>query len=316
MPLHPDIESRLPLLAGIPSLDDAISNPEMRAKLEEFGAYPDASLPPMVPTRDVLLPGPHGSVPVRIYSPQGEPGQKRRAFVWMHGGAFMFGDLDMHEADWTARELAHRASAVIISVDYRLAGNGISYPVPLDDVTAAVRWVRANAEDLGIDAVSIGGASAGANLATGATLRLQDEDGWTPENLVLAYPFMHPDLPAPSASLTRALREIVPAMRPSGQMFESAWDHYLGAVRSNPPGYATPGAAALDRLGPTLVLNAEYDDLRASGEAFSASLAAAGVDVEQVMIRGVFHGFLNLPKALAPVDEALNRIASRLNPLG
>lgn len=49
--------------------------------------------------------------------------------------------------------------------------------------------------------VAIGGASAGANLDADAALRLRDEDNWTPEHLVLVYPFMHVELPKPSASL-------------------------------------------------------------------------------------------------------------------
>ncbi len=68
----------------------------------------------------------------------------------MHGGAFQFGDLDTKEADWTARQLVQRASATIVSVDYRLAGIGVKYPIPLDDVIAAIRWVQANMTELGV----------------------------------------------------------------------------------------------------------------------------------------------------------------------
>ena len=60
----------------------------------------------------------------------------------------------------------------------------------------------------------------------------------------------------------------------------------------------------LDGLCPTVVINAEYDRLRASGEAFTAALALAGVDVRQVMVPGVLHGFLNQPAELEPVGGA------------
>jgi acetyl esterase len=59
---------------------------------------------------------------------------------------------------------------------------------------------------------------------------------------------------------------------------------------------------------PTLVLNAEYDDLRTSGEAFSAALALAGVDVRQVQVKTMLHGFLNLPASIGPVSAALDLI--------
>ena len=61
---------------------------------------------------------------------------------------------------------------------------------------------------------------------------------------------------------------------------------------------------------PVLVLNAEYDDLRSSAEAFTAALAVAGVDVRQVTVRGVLHGFLNQPAELEPVGCALDLIAA------
>src|SRR5205807_2514247 len=65
----------------------------------------------------------------------------------------------------------------------------------------------------------------------------------------------------------------------------------------------------LDGLCPTLVLNAEYDHLRPSGEAFTAAAALAGVDVRQVTIRGMLHGFLNLPSEVGPVRHCLDLIA-------
>lgn len=316
MPFHPEIASRLSLLDGVPSLEEALSNPAMLRQLEAFDAYPDAAQPPVVATEERSVPGPHGSVPVRIYFPSGKPSQGRPGFVWLHGGAFRFGDLDMKEADWTARELVHKAGAVVVSVDYRLAVEGINYPVPLDDVVAVIQWARDNTADLGISSISLGGASAGANLAAGAALRVRDEESWTPEHLVVVYPSMHTDAPTPSDSLARAQAEMVPAMRLSPKMYRTSKEYYLGPLVSNPPGYAMPGLADLDGLPPTLVLNAEYDDLRASGEAFSAALAAAGVDVEQVLVRGMLHGFLNLSTSFEPVDDALERIARRLRAAG
>ncbi|MFK0040573.1 alpha/beta hydrolase [Paenarthrobacter sp. NPDC090517] len=313
MPFHPGIATRLPLLEGIPSLEAGLSEPQMEA----FDAYPDAPPPPSATTRIVSVPGPHGPVPLRIYTPV-EPSQEAdsaHALVWMHGGAFQFGDLDTKEADWTARQLAQRASATIVSVDYRLAVNGVHYPVPLDDVVAAIRWVQANMTELGLTSLSVGGASAGANLAAAAALRLRDEDMWVPEHLVLVYPMMHAELPAPSESLRLALAELPNVLRLTPRMIHLATENYVGTSSEDSiPGYAMPATADLDGLGPTLVLNAEYDELRASGEAFSALLAARGVDVEQVKIRGMLHGFLNLPPTFAPVDDALERIAARLRP--
>jgi acetyl esterase/lipase len=76
-------------------------------------------------------------------------------------------------------------------------------------------------------------------------------------------------------------------------------------------GSAGPRLPGRARGGPVAVAaaRAEYDDLRASGEAFAAALALAGVDVRQVQARTMLHGFLNLPASLEPVRAALDLIA-------
>jgi acetyl esterase/lipase len=62
----------------------------------------------------------------------------------------------------------------------------------------------------------------------------------------------------------------------------------------------------LEGLCPTVVINAEYDDLRSSGEDFVARLALAGVDVRQVTAVGMLHGFLNTRADVEPVGQALD----------
>ncbi|WP_199506466.1 alpha/beta hydrolase fold domain-containing protein [Geodermatophilus sp. TF02-6] len=52
------------------------------------------------------------------------------------------GDLEMPEADRTARQVCPRAGAVVVSVDHRLCLDGVHHPVPHDDVVATSRWVR------------------------------------------------------------------------------------------------------------------------------------------------------------------------------
>ena len=84
------------------------------------------------------------------------------------------------------------------------------YPVPHDDVVAAVRWARGSASSLGIDPgrVSLGGASAGASLAAGAALKLRDADGQPPAHLVFAYGVAHPVLPPVSGEQAALMREV------------------------------------------------------------------------------------------------------------
>ena len=311
MPIHPAIASNLHLLEGIESFEQGLADPEQRARLDAFMSIRGAPPPPAVAARPASAPGPHGDVPVRVYEPE-DGGNSRPCLVWLHGGAFRMGDLDMPEADWTARQVCERAGAVVVSVDYRLCVGGVTYPVPHDDAVAAVRWVRDSAAALGIDPdrITVGGASAGGNLATGAVLRLRDDDAWQPAALVLAYTTLHAVVPAPSAALAALMTEVPRLLRFLPEDRRSITTNYLGGPESRADGYAMPAHAVLEGLCPVLLLNSEYDDLRASAEAFTAALALAGVDVRQVLVPGMLHGFLNMPAAdVEPVERALTLVA-------
>ena len=231
------------------------------------------------------------------------------ALVWAHGGGFAAGDLDMPEADWVARTLAARGITVV-SIDYRLVGDGCRYPAPSDDVLAAWRWTLFNADELGIDParVAIGGASAGANLVTGAMLRLLAEPvpAQLPAGVFLAYPTLLAVQPAPDAAL-RALLDANPAAdRFDAANVRAMYEAYLGGPVDDAPLPAVPGRAAASDLAdfpPVLMINDEADELRVSGEVFAATLVEAGVPLELVVERGTQHGHLNRPGEPAASDS-------------
>ena len=311
--IHPDVAARFPMLDGLTSMREAYGTPAGLERIRAYESWEPQEAPPVVEVRDDVAPGPHGPVPVRIYEPPAGERTGRPCFVWAHGGGFLGGDLDMREADWTAREVCVRAGAVVVSIDYRLAVDGVCYPVPHDDTVAAIAWVRDSATDLGVDAerIVVGGASAGANLTAGAVLGLRDREGWLPRTLVFVYGVAHPVVPPPSPALSAALAELPAILAPPpGQRDDFLSVNYLGGPLSSADGYAMPALAVLEGLCPVLVLNAEYDNLRSSAEAFTAALAVAGVDVRQVIVRGVLHGFLNQPAELEPVGQCLDLIAA------
>jgi acetyl esterase len=311
MPLHPMHVNKVHLLEGLPSVEEVMADPVSFARLVEFWTPEDASPPPEVDIRGAEASGPHGPVPLRVYSPPGDALNGRPGLVLVHGGGFVAGDLDDVGNDRMAREVCARAGAVVVSVDYRLATDGICYPVPHDDVVAAVRWVREAAPTLGIDPqrLSLGGGSAGANLAAGAALRLRDDDGWMPAALLLVVPVLHPVLPPPSRGLATVLPEVPAMFRFLPEDVARMNRTYLGGPESAADGYAMPGLGDLEGLCPTVVINAEYDDLRSSGEAFVAALALAGVDVQQVTVPGMLHPFTILPSSVQPVERAMTLLA-------
>lgn len=255
---------------------------------------------PTDPT-DLFVPGPHGPVPVRVFW-----GEGRRALLWCHGGAFAFGDLDMPEAAWTARQVVERTGLTVVTPDYRLvtpldapARWPVRWPVPSDDVLAAWTWLVERAADLAPDGVLLGGASAGANLAAGAVLRMAG-DTPRPQALFLAYPTLHSVQPAPSAELVDLLAALPPEERWGPAEVLAMYRGLLGPEQvDDPPAAAVPGhcvPADLRDVPRTLVLLSEVDGLRPSGEDFAAKLAAAGVDVRVHLEPGTTHGHLNEPQ--------------------
>jgi acetyl esterase/lipase len=85
--------------------------------------------------------------------------------VWIHGGAFFFGSKEGFPVEPVPVHLLLEGYAVA-SINYRLSSEAV-FPAQLEDCKAAVRWLRAHADEFGIDPNRIGvrGASAGGNLA-------------------------------------------------------------------------------------------------------------------------------------------------------
>jgi acetyl esterase/lipase len=282
------------------------------AALERFrtGAGPEPA-PPVSPpapagviTGEIGIPGPHGPIRLRTYRPDGPPAA---ALLWAHGGGFRHGSADMPEGDWVSAQLAARAAAYVVSVDYRLATGGVRYPVPLDDVSAAWSWF-AEAADLP-PRRAIGGASAGAALALAAAVRARDTGRPVPDALLLAYPFAHFPNPAADADLAAALSEALPPVaRFTAAGIEDMVRNYVGRISDLPPD-ALPGAARLTGLPPAWIVLSEYDDLRTSGELLARQLDSATV----YLAEGMPHGHLNHPSDLPGAAGSLDFFAAALS---
>ena len=99
----------------------------------------------------------------RVYRPRGEPAAPLAALVDVHGGAWS-------RNDRTSGAIHGRALAasglVVASLDFRQGPNH-KHPAASADVAAGVRWVRAHAARLGVDARRVGivGSSSGGQLA-------------------------------------------------------------------------------------------------------------------------------------------------------
>lgn len=241
---------------------------------------------------------------IRIY-PAGVGPLQHAALLWVHGGGFVHGDLDMPEADAVSRAFAARG-ALVASVDYRLVTDGADvFPAASDDVLTAWNWLVSKTDALGIDPqrLFIGGTSAGGNLVAGAVLRmLGDEPSGAadslPAGIFLAYPTLLAVQPPPTPALRAALDAHPEHDRFTPSAVREMYETYLGGGIDDAPLPAVPGlAAATDLTGfpPTIMINGDIDELRMSGEAFAQTLRDAGVPIDLSLEPGTSHGHLNRP---------------------
>lgn len=301
----PILATRLHHIEGLPAPSMTAPTPEVSAALAAWDAAVPGYVIPDVQVEDLAIPGPLGPVEARVYRPHGVT--PTQGLAWVHGGGFVFGDLDMPEADVVARELCARAGLLVISLDYRKAQRGLHYPVCQNDVFAAWQWI-ANESGWVPGTWSLGGASAGANLAAGTVQRIRDEGAALPQSLVLIYPAGHEVMPIGSAEYQEVMAEVPARLTFPPETMTLINANYVGPNPTDVT-YAWPGEGDLSHFPRTLILNCEYDTLRASGEQLAEDLYAAGCDVMCVLEQGVPHGHLNvpgLPGALHSIETMLN----------
>jgi acetyl esterase len=246
--------------------------------------------------------GPGGPIPLRIYRPS--PTDVLPALVYFHGGGWVGGDLDTHDA--LCRAIANAADCAVIAVDYRLAPEH-KYPAAVEDAFAATCWTRQHAADMHIDArcIAVGGDSAGGNLAAVVSQMARDRHQPGPCLQVLLYPIIDYDLTTPSY---KKYAEGYPLSRAGMQWF---WRHYLPLAADARHPYAAPSRATdLRGLPPALVVTAEYDVLCDEGEAYAERLLSAGVPTELARYNGMIHGFIARPSVFDSARDAIAQIAA------
>jgi len=268
--------------------------------------------PPELRSAEPLaIPSAAGPIPARIYTPL----KLRQAnglapgLVFFHGGGWVIGDLDSH--DVVCRKLADEGQLIVISVDYRLAPEH-KFPAAVDDAITATKWIADNAVALGIDAarLSVGGDSAGGNLAAVAAIAARDGDGPAIAGQLLIYPAVdfamtHPSHSEPETSVLLT-HSVIKWFR----------DHYLNGAADVHDWRASPArASTLIGLPPAYVLTAGADPLRDEGNEYAERLREAGVAVTHRNFPGQFHGFFTMGKLLRQADVAATEIGLWLKAL-
>jgi len=308
MSLDPQAKALLEQLAANPDAPRMIDLPPAGAR-EMYRAMAnmlDRQGTPIGKVEDRAIPGPGGDIPVRVYTPVAGGG-KGPALVFYHGGGWVIGDLETHDA--LCRTLANEAGCKVIAVDYRLAPEH-PFPAAIDDAYAAACWVEANASEIDIDPnrIAVAGDSAGGNLAAAVCLRAKAEKGPQIAFQLLIYPVT--DAPAD----TQSYKDFGTGHFLEKESMDWFWNHYVVSAGADPKHpYAAPlQAESHAGLPPAYVVTAGYDVLRDEGKAYADALKKAGVEVEYVNYEGMIHGFFNLQGVLDVSREAVKAAAKAL----
>lgn len=256
-------------------------------------------------TKDRAIPGPGGTLPIRIYTPEGRG--PFPVIVYFHGGGWVIATIDTYDS--SAWALAKAARAIVVSVEYRKAPEH-KFPAAHEDAYAAYQWVLRNAESFGGDPamVAVAGESAGGNLAAAVCLMARGRGELLPVHQALIYPVAGYDLNTPS------YQENAQAKPLDKSMMVWFFEKYL----NNPSDGRNPwidlvNVQDLKGLPPATIITAEIDPLRSEGERYAERLLQAGVPVTYHNYEGVTHEFFGMGAVVGDAKKAVRLVARDMN---
>ena len=254
---------------------------------------------------NLKIPGSSGkNIDLRLY----KGNQRDKVIVYVHGGGWIQGSLDTHDA--LCREITQRTGYSVIAVDYRLAPEN-PFPSGLEDVEAAYEWVLSNYKDTKI---LICGDSAGGNLVTALTIKRLQEHKKAPDGLLLLYPALDlripevtNDLAADGYFLTRSrINSFIKAYL--GKDFRELAEN----ARVSP---LLVEDDILKVFPQTLLISAEYDPLTAGSKEFVERAQKAGVSIDIKVVEKTIHIFAQYPELFEEANEALELLAKKAKEL-
>ena len=277
----------------------------VKALLQSRGqsTAPEA-LVPGITSLDDSIPGPGGSLPVRIYTPA--DAGPFPLVVYFHGGGWVIADKDVY--DRGARGLSKESNAVVVSVDDRRSPEH-KFPAAWDDALAAYRWVAENAQQLHGNAsrIALAGESAGGNLALATAVAVRDAGlSHPPCHVVAVYPVTQ------TSVNTESYLENAIAKPLNRAMIEWFVDQLINSKDDLKDTRLQLIDADLAALPSVTLVNADIDPLRNDGSKMEDALRKARVPVERRNYDGVTHEFFGMGAVVEKAREAQAWAGDRL----
>ena len=218
----------------------------------------------------------------------------RRYVLYLHGGGYVLGSIDTHRE--LAAQIAYRANARVLVVEYRLAPES-PYPAGLNDASKAYRWLL----DIGVTPgqIAFAGDSAGGGLALALMQRIKADGGDLPAASVFLSPWVDLTCTTPSLDTNTATDLIL-----NKAQMQSFAHVYAGANPLRDPGIS-PLFGALSGLPPSLVQVSRQELLLDDGIRLAEGLQQAGNQVHISKWSQMPHVWQLLHRYLPQADEAL-----------
>jgi len=288
---------------------------ELFQQMKALNTPPVYSVSPVQSRKNVnerpRLPGPklpkvkYFSIPVnginincRMYIPDIE--QILPVLVWFHGGGWVTGNVEV--SDGVTRHLALGSGCAVLSVDYRLSPE-VKFPGPLDDCYGVTKWVYENAESLNVDKsrISVGGDSAGGNLAAAVSLRAKDDLHPPLVSQLLIYPCVDTDFKRKSYIENKDDYSL------TATSMKWFWEQYINSDSDMENPYVCPlKYSDHSGLPQACIIVAEHDPLLDEGIAYHNKLQSANVKSKLIKYPGVMHGFYSNIGVLDKSQKAMD----------
>lgn len=260
--------------------------------------------PPGVFTRDSVVTGRHGDIPLRHYSKEHnskEHNSPDSQLFFIHGGGFILGSLDSH--DDICAELCARTGINLVSVDYRLSPE-FYHPTHLDDVEDAFLacW-HTNTTLVGI--------SAGANLAAALGHRCKSGEK-KPAGQVLIYPALGGEVFDLKSYQDNSN---APLLSTEDHLFYRKVRCATDAIPEADPEFYPLVADNFANLPATVAFSADVDPLRDDAQLYVEKLVAAGGQGEWINEDGLVHDYLRARHISKKAGASFQRICDSIKRL-